>query len=77
MIVIEIKKKTTKVSINMAEVAYRVVFEGAFYKIIEDDEASLLLFEGKPISATCVEHGTHGSPYGCPHVERLMKKIFS
>ena len=61
----------------MAETAYRVVFEGAFYKIIEDDEASVVLFEGKPISAACIEHGAHNSVYGCPHVENLLKKVFS
>ena len=61
----------------MAEAEYRVVFEGAFYKIIEDDTAEVLLFEGKPVSVACVEHGPHADIYGCPHVEKLLKKIFS
>ncbi|AHC51484.1 hypothetical protein SUSAZ_05685 [Sulfolobus acidocaldarius SUSAZ] len=54
---------------------YRVVFEGAFYKIVQDDMAEILLFEGKPVSATCVEHGTHRD-LNCPHIESLLKKIF-
>ncbi|WP_176586679.1 hypothetical protein [Sulfolobus acidocaldarius] len=49
---------------------YRVVFEGAFYKIVQDDMAEVLLFEGKPVSATCVEHGTHRD-LNCPHIESL------
>jgi len=61
----------------MAEIQYRVTFDGAFYKIVEDEEAAILFFEGVPVSAACVEHGSHKDIHECPHVERLMKKIFS
>lgn len=65
----------------MAEVQYRITFDGAFYKIVEDDEASIMFLEGVPISAACVEHGSHSDikkcMHECPHVEKLMKKIFS
>jgi hypothetical protein len=62
----------------MAEATYKKVFEGAFYSIVEDDEASIVLLEGKPIQASCIEHGNHDLfDLNCPHVERLLKKIFS
>ncbi len=41
----------------MAEAEYRVFFEGAFYKIVGDEEAEVLLYEGKPVAAACLEHG--------------------
>ncbi|MBW9141740.1 MAG: hypothetical protein K1T65_08705 [Candidatus Aramenus sp.] len=57
---------------------YRKVFEGAAYSIYEDEEATLVLLEGKPIASSCIEHGNHALfDFDCPHVERLMKKIFS
>ena len=65
----------------MTEMQYKVTFSGAFYKIIEDDKAAIVFLEGVPIAAACVEHGSHDdikkSIHECPHVERLMKKIFS
>jgi len=61
----------------MAVAEYRVFFEGAFYKIVGDEEAEVLLYEGKPIAAACLEHGPHAEIFGCPHVEKLLKKIFS
>ncbi|ARM76042.1 hypothetical protein [Acidianus manzaensis] len=60
----------------MAE--YRKVFEGVAYTIIEDDEASIVFLEGKPIAASCIEHGNHVMfDINCPHVEKLLKKVFS
>ncbi|AWR95156.1 hypothetical protein [Acidianus brierleyi] len=57
---------------------YRKIFEGAAYSIFEDDEATLVLLEGKPVAASCIEHGNHNLfDFDCPHVEKLMKKIFS
>ena len=62
----------------MAEIGYRKIFEGLAYTIIEDNEASLVLLEGKPIQASCIEHGNHEIfDLNCPHVEKLLKKVFS
>ncbi|WP_338599285.1 hypothetical protein V6M85_09630 [Sulfolobus tengchongensis] len=62
----------------MTETSFRKVFQGLAYTILEDDEASVVLLEGKPIQASCVEHGNHELfDLDCPHVERLLKKIFS
>ncbi|MBB5254378.1 hypothetical protein [Sulfurisphaera ohwakuensis] len=62
----------------MAEIQqFRISFDGAFYKIVEDEDAAILLFEGIPISAACIEHGSHKDPHECPHTEKLLKKIFS
>lgn len=61
----------------MAEIQYKISFEGAFYRIVEDDDASIVFLEGVPVSAACVEHGYHKHIHECPHVEKLWKKIFS
>ncbi|AKA73326.1 hypothetical protein SULI_04795 [Saccharolobus solfataricus] len=62
----------------MIEPMAKKVFEGLAYTIWEDDEASVVLLEGKPIQASCVEHGNHNLfDLDCPHVEKLLKKIFS
>jgi len=55
---------------------YRKVFEGLTYSIVEDDEASVLFLEGKPVIASCVEHGNHSLfETDCPHVVRLLRKM--
>ena len=62
----------------MAEIGYRKIFEGLAYTIIEDNESSVVLLEGKPIQASCIEHGNHEIfDLNCPHVEKLLKKVFS
>ena len=54
----------------------RIVFRGAFYEVVEDDVAEVVLLEGKPVSSACKYHGNHGLfDLSCPHVESLLKKI--
>ncbi|EZQ04732.1 MULTISPECIES: hypothetical protein [Acidianus] len=60
----------------MAE--YRKIFEGVAYSIVEDDEASIVFLEGKPVAASCIKHGNHEIyQLDCPYVEKLLKKVFS
>ncbi|MCY0849692.1 hypothetical protein [Sulfuracidifex metallicus] len=60
----------------MAE--YRKIFEGTAYSIIEDEKASLVLLEGKPIAGSCIVHGNHDLyDMSCPYLEGLIKKVFS
>ncbi|BBG22906.1 hypothetical protein [Sulfuracidifex tepidarius] len=60
----------------MAE--YIKVFEGSAYSIVEDDKATLVMLEGKPIAGSCILHGNHDLyDMQCPYLEELMKKVFS
>ncbi len=57
---------------------FKKIFEGLAYTIIEDDEATIVFLEGKPIQVSCIEHGSHQLfDLNCPHAEKLLKKIFS
>ncbi len=60
----------------MAE--YTKIFQGSAYSIVEDDRATLVMLEGKPIAGSCIKHGNHDLyDMSCPYLEQLMKKVFS
>jgi len=55
---------------------YNTVFRGAAYTIVEGDGAEVLLLEGKPIAATCTDHGSHQlGDLRCPRVWRLLEDM--
>jgi len=52
------------------------VFRGVAYTIVEGDGAEVLLLEGKPIAATCTDHGSHQlGDLRCPRVWRLLEDM--
>ncbi|BBD72284.1 hypothetical protein HS1genome_0673 [Sulfodiicoccus acidiphilus] len=55
---------------------HNTVFKGTAYTIVEGEGAEVLLLEGRPIAATCAEHGSHQiGDLSCPRVWRLLEDL--